>query len=348
VSRSIRLIALVALLLLTLVPTTTLDVESAVVERRPAHHLRRGFRNLDDHYRYDMVVRMQHFVLGGFAGSRPRGQAPAVLENDGAALRANGSHPTITWVGHSTFLVQLDGVNILTDPHWGDHASPVDFAGPRRLVAPGIAFGDLPAIHAVVISHDHYDHLDADTVDRLAREHKPRFFVPLGLRAWLGERGITDVVELDWWNTVTFRGLTVVCTPAQHSSGRSLTDQYLRLWSSWVILGPTKRFFFAGDTGYDPRLRTIGDRFGPFDLAAIPIGGYSSFRTGHPNHLNPEEAVRLFEDVRGRLLVPMHWGTFAMNREPFREPPERLLRRALERGVEEQVAVLSPGQTISW
>jgi N-acyl-phosphatidylethanolamine-hydrolysing phospholipase D len=348
VFRSSRFASALVLLALALLPATILDVESAGVESKPAHHLRQGFRNLNERYRYDVGVRMRHFVLAGLAEQIPRGAAPAILTNDGAVLRANGTHPTVTWVGHSTFLVQLDGVNILTDPHWGDRASPVGFAGPRRLVGPGLAFGDLPPIHAVVISHDHYDHLDAGTVGRLAREHHPWFFVPLGLRAWLAERGITDVVELDWWGSAEFRGLTFVCTPAQHSSGRTLADQYLRLWSSWAVLGPTKRFFFAGDTGYDPGLKAIGTRFGPFDLAAIPIGGYATFRTGHPNHVNPEEAVQLYEDVRGRRLVPMHWGTFAMNREPYREPSDRLLAEAHRRGIEEQVAVLRPGQTIPW
>jgi L-ascorbate metabolism protein UlaG (beta-lactamase superfamily) len=343
-----RRASLVALLLLACLPAAAVHVESAGVESKPLHHLRRGFRNLDDDYRYGLGDRAWRFVRRGFELRAPRGERPAVVRNDGASLRANGTDPTVTWVGHSTFLVQLDGVNILTDPQWSDRASPVDFAGPRRLVAPGVAFGDLPPIHAVVISHDHYDHLDAETVDRLAREHRPRFFVPLGLRAWLADRGITDVVELDWWQTAEFRGLTVACTPAQHSSGRGLTDQYLRLWASWAVMGSTKRFFFAGDTGYDPRFRAIGERFGPFDLAAIPIGGYSAYRTRHPNHVNPEEAIQLFEDVRGRLLVPMHWGTFDMNREPFREPPEWLARVAVDRGLEEQVAVLSPGQTIHW
>jgi L-ascorbate metabolism protein UlaG (beta-lactamase superfamily) len=326
-------------------------VESAGLESRPGHHLRRGFRNLDDGYHYGVGDRAWRFVLGGLRRQPPRGEPAAVLHNDGATLRANGTHPTVTWVGHSTFLVQLDGVNILTDPHWGERASPVDFAGPRRLVPPGLAFADLPPIHAVVISHDHYDHLDTDTVDRLAREHAPRFFVPLGLRAWLGARGITDVVELDWWGSVAYRGLVFTCTPAQHSSGRGLTDQYLRLWASWVVQGGeggTKRFFFAGDTGYDARLKAIGDRFGPFDLAAIPIGGYRAYPRGHPNHVNPEEAIQFYEDVRGRLLVPMHWGTFDLNREPFAEPPDRLLQEALARGLEEQVAILSPGQTIPW
>ncbi len=339
--------SLVALLLVACLPAAAVRVESAGVESKPVHHLRRGFRNLDDGYRYGLGDRAWRFVRRGFESHPPRGEAAAVVRNDGASLRVNGREPTVTWVGHSTFLVQLDGVNILTDPHWGDRASPVDFAGPRRLVPPGVAFADLPPIHAVVISHDHYDHLDTETVDRLAREHRPRFFVPLGIRAWLAARGITDVVELDWWQAVEFQGLTLVCTPAQHSSGRGLTDQYLRLWASWAVLG-TKRFFFAGDTGYDPRLKAIGDRFGPFDLAAVPIGGYSAFQARHPNHVNPAEAIQLFEDLRGRLLVPMHWGTFDMNREPFREPPDWLWREALQRGLEEQVAVLTPGQTISW
>jgi N-acyl-phosphatidylethanolamine-hydrolysing phospholipase D len=348
--RSIRAIPLVSLLALVLAmaPAAVLDVESAGVGQTPAHHLRQGFRNLDDGYQYGVAVRVRHFVMQAVSPHRPRGRVPAVLANDGEELRANGAHPTVTWVGHSTFLVQMGGVNILTDPIWGDRASPVGFAGPRRLVPPGLAFADLPPIHAVVISHDHYDHLDAQTVERLAREHHPRFFVPLGLGAWLRERGIVDVVELDWWDRSEYRGLTFVCTPAQHSSGRTLADQYRRLWASWAVLGPSKRFFFAGDTGYDARFVQVGERLGPFDVAAIPIGGYESFRTGHPNHVNPEEAVQLFEDVRGRLLVPMHWGTFDMNREPFHEPPDRLLREALRRGIEEQVAILSPGQTIPW
>lgn len=344
----VRRATLSALVLLAVLPTAPVHVESAGAESKPSHHLRRGFRNLDEAYRYELGDRMWRFVRDGVRSRPARGEPTAVLPNDGAELRGNGTHPTVTWVGHSTFLVQLDGVNILTDPHWGDRASPVAFAGPRRIVPPGLAFADLPPIHAVLISHDHYDHLDADTVDRLAREHGPRFFVPLGVGAWLAERGITDVVELDWWQTAAFRGLVVACTPAQHSSGRGLTDQYLRLWASWAVVGRTKRFYFAGDTGYDPRMKAIGERFGPFDLAAVPIGGYSAYRVGHPNHVNPEEAVQLYEDVRGRLLVPMHWGTFELNREPFLEPPGRLLREAQHRGLEEAVAVLSPGQTIPW
>jgi N-acyl-phosphatidylethanolamine-hydrolysing phospholipase D len=280
-----------------------------------------------------------------------RGRPLELVANDGAALRGALPAPHVTWIGHSTFLVQLAGVNLLTDPIWSQRTSPLSFAGPRRLVPPGLAFEDLPPIHAVLISHDHYDHLDLPTVRRLARAHRPTFFVPLGLRAWFDALGIAEVVELDWWRSARLRGLTLTAVPAQHSSGRSLllADQNERLWASWAVAGPPdRRFFFAGDTGYHAGLAEVGRRLGPFDLAALPIGGYSDFSRHHPNHLSPEEAVRAFEDLRGRLLVPMHWGTFELNREPFGEPPDRLMAEALRRGLEERVAPLSPGQTIRW
>jgi N-acyl-phosphatidylethanolamine-hydrolysing phospholipase D len=310
----------------------------------PRHHVPGGFRNLSADYSYPFVQRARGLL------HRRRGpmERLATLANDGSELRRNGHLATVTWVGHSTFLIQVDGLNILTDPHWGNMASPVRFAGPRRIAAPGIHFEDLPPIDVVVISHDHYDHLDEGTVRRLARVHHPRFFVPLGLKNWLEARGVDEVVELDWWQRARFRGLTVTCTPAQHSSGRGLDDQNRRLWSSWVIAGADKRVFFAGDTGYYRGLKEIGDRLGPFDLALIPIGGYSDFRRHHPNHVNPEEAVQVFEDVRGELMVPMHWGTFDFNQEPAGEPPDRLMREALARGIEERIAILSPGQTLHW
>jgi N-acyl-phosphatidylethanolamine-hydrolysing phospholipase D len=313
----------------------------------PSHHLARGFRNLDAGYSYTLIQRAQRLIIRSLEGWPPRGQAPAVLPNDGAELRANGTRPTVTWIGHSTLLIQIAGLNVLTDPHWGERASPVPFAGPRRLLPPGMRFEDLPPIHAVVISHDHYDHLDVDTVERLVRVHRPRFFVPLGLKSWLADHGADDVVELDWWQGADLRGVRFTCTPAQHSSGRGLHDQNLRLWASWVIAGGGKRLWFAGDTGYTPTLREIGRRLGPFDLAAIPIGGYSGWQR-HPNHVNPEEALQVFEEQGARLLVPMHYGTFELNVEPFAEPPTRLLRAAVERGLEERMAILSAGQSIHW
>jgi L-ascorbate metabolism protein UlaG (beta-lactamase superfamily) len=185
---------------------------------------------------------------------------------------------------------------------------------------------------------------------RLARAHHPTFVVPLGLKPWFHDAGIDDVVELDWWQSYRVGAVTITCTPAQHSSGRSvlLTDQNRRLWSSWAIASEHHRFYFGGDTGYFGGFREIGRRLGPFDVVALPIGGYSDFSEHHPNHLSPEESVRAFEDLGARLLVPMHWGTFELNREPYREPPDRLLREAQRRDLEDSVAILSPGQTIRW
>ena len=312
------------------------------------HHAGHGFRNLDASYSYSMLDRAGTLLRRLGEAARPRGKPFEMVANDGADLRANGTSPTVTWIGHATFLVQLDGVNILTDPHWGLRASPLRFAGPKRLIPPGMRFEDLPPIHAVVISHDHYDHLDTETVGRIARAHDSVFFVPLGVGGLVMDMGARRVVELDWWERGTVGPVTVVCTPAQHSSGRTLLDQNERLWSSWAVLGQGGRFFFAGDTGYFSGFKTIGERLGPFDLVAAPIGGYSAYVTHHPNHVSPEEAVQLFEDVHGRLLIPMHWGTFDMNSESFAEPPERLVREARRRGLEAEVKVLLPGQTLHW
>ncbi|HVG77033.1 MAG TPA: MBL fold metallo-hydrolase [Patescibacteria group bacterium] len=340
-----RLLAVVLVSSVVATPVALAESPSSLGSTK--HHLANGYRNLDPSYDYTLFGRAASLVRRAWQRIPERGTPPAVLANDGAELRANGTHPTMTWVGHATMLVQLDGVNILTDPIWSERTGPYGI-GPRRLVPPGVRFEDLPPIHAVIISHDHYDHLDRATVLRLAREHHPTFFVPLGIGTWLRHEGVQNVVELDWWDAQIYRGVTFIATPAQHGSGRTLADQNERLWASWAVLGARERFFFGGDTGYTPGMAEIGRRLGPFDVAVLPIGGYSAFNVRHPNHLSPEESVQLFEDLRAKLLVPMHWGTFALNREPYREPPDRLLAEALRRGLEEQVAILSPGQSIPW
>jgi N-acyl-phosphatidylethanolamine-hydrolysing phospholipase D len=279
----------------------------------------------------------------------PRSADLPRVANDGAALRDNRAAPMLTWVGHSTLLVQLDGVNVLTDPQWSSRASPVSFGGPRRVTPPGLRFEDLPPVHVVVISHDHYDHLDVATVRRLAETHRPRFLVPLGLKAWFADLGITDVEELDWWQAREVRGVTFTCVPAQHFSGRTLFDRNRRLWSGWTFAGRDRRVYFAGDTAYSPALKEIGERLGPFDLAALPIGAYLPPAIMKASHTTPEEALRLFADVRGRLFVPIHWGTFDLADEPFDEPPQRLMAEARRLGLgPDRVWVLKHGESRSW
>ncbi|MGH2395217.1 MAG: MBL fold metallo-hydrolase, partial [Candidatus Limnocylindria bacterium] len=272
------------------------------------------------------------------------------VANDGGALRDNRTRPTVTWVGHATLLVQLDGVNVLTDPQWSNRASPVSFGGPRRVTAPGVRLEDLPPIHLVLISHDHYDHLDVATVRRLAADHRPRFLVPLGLKAWFADLGITDVEEMDWWKHRTERGLIVTCVPAQHFSGRGLWDRNRRLWSGWIVAGRHRRLFFAGDTAYNSGMfQEIGRRLGPFDLAAIPIGAYLPSIIMRASHTTPEEALQVFDDVRGQAFVPLHWGTFDLADEPLDEPPRRLAVEARRRQLgPERVWILEHGETRDW
>jgi N-acyl-phosphatidylethanolamine-hydrolysing phospholipase D len=317
----------------------------------PAHHRERGFANTDTaHPPASTWVRMRFFVTRMWSSTfSPRSIELPRVANDGAALRANGTEPTVTWVGHATLLVQLDGVNVLTDPQWSDRASPVGFAGPRRVTPPGLRFEDLPPIHLVLISHDHYDHLDVATVKRLAAEHRPRFLVPLGLKAWFADLGITDVEEMDWWQSRTERGLTLTCLPAQHFSGRTLWDRNRRLWSGWAIAGRQKRLFFAGDTAYAGFFTEIGQRLGPFDLAAVPIGAYLPAIIMKASHTTPEEALQIFVDTGSRAFVPIHWGTFDLADEPLDEPPQRLAADAQRRRLDpERLWILKHGEMRKW
>ncbi|MGD2113369.1 MAG: MBL fold metallo-hydrolase [Gammaproteobacteria bacterium] len=265
-------------------------------------------------------------------------------------LRDNRSITTATWIGHATLLVQMDGFNILTDPHFSERASPVQWAGPRRVVAPGIRLEELPAIDYVVISHDHYDALDADSIRGLFERpggEQTTFVVPLQLGGWLRERGITRVVELDWWESHQQAGIRLTAVPSQHWSKRTPFSTNTTLWAGWAIRSPSFSFYFCGDTGYyQPMFREIGDRLGPFDLAAIPIGAYAPRWFMQGKHLDPEEAVRVHQDVRARKSIGIHWGTFILSDEPLDEPPQRLRQALRDSGMAaEEFLVLRPGET---
>ena len=318
---------------------------------QPAHHVVGGFRNVNPNFHRPSTWTRWSFVVRRFVSaslSPRRFEAPRTA-NDGAILRAGGMNPSITWVGHATVLVQMNGVNVLTDPQWGERASPVSWGGPRRLSAPGLAFEDLPRIDVVLISHDHYDHLDLNTVKRLAAAHNPLFLVPLGLKAWFAENRMTRVEEMDWWLEREYRGVKFVCLPAQHFSQRTLTDANQRLWASWSVSSPKRRFYFSGDTGYFTFFKEIGQRLGPFDVAALAIGAYEPPEIMEFVHLTPEQAVQAFVDLNARALLGIHWGTFDLAEEPFDEPPQRMLAEMRRRKIDSSRAwIFKIGETRPW
>jgi N-acyl-phosphatidylethanolamine-hydrolysing phospholipase D len=274
---------------------------------------------------------------------------PETVANDGAFLRENAQHstPTVTWIGHATLLVQMDHATFLTDPVWSDRASPVSFTGPKRAQAPGLRIADLPVVDFVLVSHNHYDHLDVDTLSQLAaRDPHTLFVVPLENASTLRDAGVSNVVELDWGGSVEIAGLRVTCLPTQHWSGRGLLDRRVTLWGSYAVAGPEHRFYFAGDTGYFPGFLDIGATHGPFDLAAMPIGAYAPAEMMHHWHMNPEEALQASRDIRAQRIVPIHFGTFDLSDEEPDEPPRRLLDAAEAGGVpREDVYLLKIGET---
>lgn len=235
----------------------------------------------------------------------------------------------VTWLGHSTVLVQMDGINILTDPMFSDRASMVQFMGPKRYRPPPCTVLDLPRIDAVLISHNHYDHLDVHSVELLNGRFGPdlRWFVPLGLKEWMEQMNCADVIELSWWEEdkiPRIADVRVIFTPAQHWCKRAANDDNKVLWGSWCVLGPKHRFFFAGDTGYCNVFKLIGKQYGPFHLAAIPIGAYEPRWFMQPQHVDPDEAVCIHEDVQAIQSIGIHWGTFSLAHEHYLDPPKKL------------------------
>ncbi len=236
-------------------------------------------------------------------------------------------------LGHSTLLLKLRGRFWLTDPVFAERASPFRHMGPKRFHASPIALEELPPLRGVILSHDHYDHLDRDTVVALAPT-TDLFVTPLGVGDRLIEWGIDakKVRQFDWWQSVDADGLTLTATPAQHFSGRSLFDGNSTLWASWVIVDDDLRMFFSGDTGYFDGFRTIGERLGPFDVTLMETGAYD---TQWPYvHMQPEETVQAHIDLRGRWLIPIHNGTFDLARHRWQDPFERVTALAMVRGVE--------------
>lgn len=314
------------------------------------HHTPTGFRNTDPaaqktegFWRWQWERRVAGLPKPPAASHRDWRVAPQL-----ALLHGPAGNPGVTWIGHATLLVRLGGLNVLTDPHFSERASPVSFAGPKRHLPPGVALEDLPDIHVVVISHSHYDHLDVDSVRRLHAKYGDalRFLVPLGLKPWFAKLGIDNVSEHDWWEYVDVTGVRFTLTPAQHWSARNLFDRNETLWGGWAIRAPEFNFFFSGDTGYSRDFADIRQRLGPFDLAALPIGAYAPRWFMRMQDIDPAEAVRIHRDVGAKQSVGVHWGTFEMSDESLDEPPRDLAVARQAAGLaDDEFFVMKVGET---
>ena len=257
--------------------------------------------------------------------------------------RASAGTLSATWVGHSTVLIQLGALNVLTDPIWSRRASPLRWIGPRRLVPAAVAFDALPPIDLVLISHNHYDHLDAPTVRALATHHPgAHWIVPLNLDALVRRWGARTVTALDWWDVTDAAGLRIACTPAQHFSARGLTDRRRTLWCGYTLREGTRSVYFAGDTAYHPEFAAIARRHGPFDLCLIPIGAYEPRWFMQSVHMNPDDAIRAYTDLvavhpsaEPPAALGIHWGTFRLTDEPMDEPPRRTRDRWRAAGLDD-------------
>ena len=252
--------------------------------------------------------------------------------------RVHGGELRVTWVNHATFLIQTEGLNVLTDPMWSERCSPVAFMGPKRHHAPGIRFDDLPPIDVVLLSHNHYDHMDVPTLDRLKRAHQPKIFAGLGNGAFI--KGATD---LDWWQSAELApGVRVHAVPAQHFSSRGLSDRDANLWCGFVLETPHGAIYFAGDTGWGPHFDMIRERFGAPRLALLPIGAFRPEWFMCSVHISPKDAVRAAQALGAELSIPMHYGTFHLGDDGQDEPVE-VLRAELAKAPGVKFDVLTPG-----
>jgi N-acyl-phosphatidylethanolamine-hydrolysing phospholipase D len=333
----------------------------AIPDPARPHHRPGGFRNNFVDFTPKGLVELLHWRALSIRDGLPRPprEPIPVVEPDLAFIHANaraGSamQPAATWIGHATVLMQLGGLNMLTDPIFSERASPLSFVGPRRHQPPGLRLDQLPRIDLVLVSHNHYDHCDADSLLALNRQNggAPLFVVPLGLKDWLAGLGITRAVELDWWQSHRLDRAEVMLTPVQHWSGRGLHDRMDTLWGGFAVLTPGFDVFHAGDTGYSADFAEIRRRLAArqgrhgFDLALLPIGGYEPRWFMASQHVNPDESVRMHRDLGARRSLGMHWGTFELTDESLDEAPRALAQARRAGGLaEEEFFVLAIGQT---
>jgi len=319
----------------------------------PAHHTATGFRNpyINDpdktvfHY-----LAMKYFGNDIWADHFDRAGEVPIIDLEEKTIHTYSEDLRVNWLGHSSFLLQWKNINILTDPIFANRASPISFAGPLRYVPHVIDYNKLPPIDYVIISHNHYDHLDKTAINQLG--NKPEYIVPLRLKSWFLNNGITStrIKELDWWDTISFSNVVFQALPSQHWSARGLFDRRKTLWASWRINLKGVSIWFAGDTGYNNRqFREIGKKLGPVDLALIPIGGYLPRSFMRPYHVNPAEALKIHKDVKAKQSIGMHWGTFPLTAEGPGDPLKELNKQRMRLNISQnEFLTMAIGETINF
>ncbi|MEO8059817.1 MAG: MBL fold metallo-hydrolase [Burkholderiales bacterium] len=339
---------------------------SAADPAAQSHHRPNGFQNNYIDFEPKGLAALLKWQFDSFRNGLPKPPAtptprvtPDLVAIHAYANAASSMPPALTWIGHATMLAQIGGLNLLTDPVFSERASPLSFIGPKRHVPPGLGLAQLPHIDLVLISHNHYDHLDDASVRALAAQTggSPLFIVPLGIKAWMAERGIDNVVELDWWQSHPVASpmgpVDVVLTPVQHWSGRGLNDRLATLWGGYAVFSPDQHLYFSGDTGYSKDFADIREHFaarqrdgGGFDIALIAVGAYEPRWFMNSQHVNPAEAVQIHLDLGAKRSVGVHWGTFQLTDEALDEPPQQLaLARAAKGLDDEQFFVMAVGET---
>lgn len=323
----------------------TVKINSYPFYNQKHHRVGGGFKNIYGRQEFPPFFKALKWLAGKIIDRGGNANTP-VRKINPSEFNKGVKNFRIFWLGHSTTLIQFKNINIMFDPNLNEYAGISSFAGRKRLIETPVRIEELPHIDVVLVSHSHYDHLDKKTVIGLERRFSPFFFVPLEMGRLLRSWGVKNILELDWWQYVEYKGIKISCVPAVHFSNRSFHDRDRMLWSGWYVeeLNSGKKVYYSGDTAYGEHFKEIGDRLGAPDIAILPVGAYEPRWFMKLAHVNPEEAIQAFIDLKAKEFLGVHWGTFKLSDEPMDEPPNLVRKLARENNIsEERVHILPVG-----